>query len=493
MVTINGDLIMDKISILHISDLHKTKGVPYETLLDSLCDDRQRWIQESIQVPNFIVISGDLIEGAYADDEIRDQYAEVSIFLEKLVSEFLDGDKTRLIMVPGNHDVNRACSSNSMTEISAPSADELKFLKKNFWKPECLVRFDWKTMNFFKVNDIAKYNERFSLFKDFYDKFYGGLRRFPSNSTKEAFVCSFEKEHIVFAGFNSCNFLDDKNVSGNIDEESLSSISSKLRMYDSDGYLIVGVWHHHYYGDPYITNYMSRDVFFPMSEKGIRMGLFGHQHFSEVADEYISPYYVNEEQRKEKMMLLVSSGTLFGGEKQLQPGFRRQYNIIEIERHNLDSQIDIAINIREDKSKKANSKIPFWQCCPIVSTTDNKIHKRVLVKGINKNQFLLQLMKKTTESGEYEQACNSLLNLGLDDKHVRDLFDEFLQKTSARFQIEILQNIDISLPETIILLYAVLNEKDNETAKKIKANKIIMNFVSSDSLLKDIWNNINQL
>ena len=102
-------------------------------------------------------------------------------------------------------------------------------------------------------------------------------------------------------------------------------------------------------------------------------------------------------------------------------------------------------------------------------------------------------MKKTTESGEYEQACNSLLNLGLDDKHVRDLFDEFLQKTSARFQIEILQNIDISLPETIILLYAVLNEKDNETAKKIKANKIIMNFVSSDSLLKDIWNNINQL
>lgn len=484
---------MSKISILHISDLHKTKGVPYDTLLDSLCDDRKRWMQDSIQAPSFIVISGDLIEGAYTDTEIRSQYAEVSEFLEKLVGEFLGGDKTRLIMVPGNHDVNRACSSNSMVQIDSPSADELEFLKKNFWKPEYMVRFDWRTMNFFKVNDTDKYNERFSLFKEFYDNFYGGMRVFPSNSTKEAFVCLFENEHIAFAGFNSCNFLDDKNVAGNIDEESITSISSKLRKLDSDGYLIIGVWHHHYYGDPYTLNYMSRDVFFPMSEKGIRIGLFGHQHVSEVADEYINPRYVDEKQRKENMMLLVSSGTLFGGEKQLQPGFRRQYNIIEIERLALDSKIDVAINIREDQSKRANSKIPFWVSCPIVSSTDNKIHKRVFVKGINKDQFLLQLMKETIESGNYEQACKALFDLGLADKHVRDLFDDFLQKTTLYFQLEILHKIDINLQETIMLLYAILEAKDKETSKKIAEDKRIIQFVSSDSLAKKIWDKINQL
>lgn len=484
---------MSKISILHISDLHKTKGVPYDTLLDSLSDDRERWQQESILAPSFIVVSGDLIEGAYTDDEIRNQYAEVSIFLEKLVKEFLNGDKSRLIMVPGNHDVNRACSSNSMVEVTSPSADEMDILKRSFWKPECLVRFDWKTMNFFKVNNIVKYNERFSLFKEFYDKFYGGLRVFPANSTIEAFVCPFEKEHIAFAGFNSCNFLDDKNVAGNIDEESITSISSELRRLDNDGYLIVGVWHHHYYGDPYILNYMSRDVFFPMSEKGIRIGLFGHQHISEVADEYINPRYVDERQRKENMMLLVSSGTLFGGEKQLQPGFRRQYNIIEIKRQKLESQIDIAINIREDQSKNVNSKIPYWQSRLIASTTDNKIRKKVYVKGVNKDQLLLQLMKETTVSCKYEQACNTLQNLGLEDKHVRDLFDDFLQKASAHFQIEILQKIDISFQETIILLYAILNEKNKDAAKQISENKTIMSFISSDSILKDIWNKINQL
>lgn len=59
------------------------------------------------------------------------------------------------------------------------------------------------------------------------------------------------------------------------------------------------------------------------------------------------------------MLLLISSGTLFGGEKQLLPGFRRQYNIIEIERQGLSSKIDVSINVREDNSRKVNSKIPF--------------------------------------------------------------------------------------------------------------------------------------
>lgn len=484
---------MSKLSILHISDLHKAKGVSYDSLLDSLCDDRQRLMQESIQIPNFIVISGDLIEGAYTDDDIQKQYEEVSLFLEKLVAEFLDGDKTRLIMVPGNHDVNRACSSDSMKEKILPTAEELDFLKANFWKPESMIRFDWKTMTFFEVNNIAKYNERFYLFKDFYDKFYGGLRVFPSNSTKEAFICPFEEEKIAFACFNSCNFLDDKNVAGNIDEEAISSISSDLRKLDSEGYLIVGVWHHHYYGDPYITNYMSRDVFYPMSEKGIRVGLFGHQHISEVADEYVSPNYVDEEQRQKMKILLISSGTLFGGEKQLQPGVRRQYNVIEIGRQGLKSQIDIAINIREDNSRKANSKIPYWLCRQILSATDNKIHKKVFVKEINLDKYLLQLNKDTINSGDYEQSCTKLFDLGLDDKHVHDLFDEFLQKTSWQFQIEILQKIDMNSQEIIMLLYATLSEKDMDTAKKIKENEAIMKFVSSDFIAKSIWNKINQL
>ena len=129
-------------TIFHISDLHKPKDLSYETLLDSLVDDKKRWKEESIHFPDFIVISGDLIQGGYTDEDIEKQYNEVSDFLEKLVIEFLNGDKSRLIMVPGNHDVNRSCTISSMNRIENPSFDDLKLLKRKFLNPETMVQFD---------------------------------------------------------------------------------------------------------------------------------------------------------------------------------------------------------------------------------------------------------------------------------------------------------------------------------------------------------------
>lgn len=477
---------MSKISILHISDLHKPEGLTYDTLLDSLFDDRERWKQENITLPSYIVISGDLIQGAYTDDEIQTQYEEVAKFLDKLIKEFLDGDKLRLIMVPGNHDMNRACSSMAMKELVAPTTDELKKLKEAYWCPEKMIRFDWKNMHFFKVDNISLYQHRFDLYKRFYDKFYGGARIFPNDSVREAFLYKFPENHVAFAGFNSCNLLDDKNFSGDIDEEAITSISTELRRCYNDGYLIIGVWHHHYYGNPYSLNYMSRDVFLPMSEKGIRIGMFGHQHVSDVTDEYVSPIYANDKQRKENTLLLISSGTLFGGEKHLQPGFRRQYNIVELERKGMQSHIDVAINIREDNSKKVNSKIPYWFGRSIPFSEDAKIHRQVYVKQLSKDNILLEIAQSVAEDNDYEKACESLLEMGLEDHIVRELFDRYLVNLSHTHIIKILMNISVNQDEAILLLESVLNEKDVEAAAKLKENDAILNFASQDKLLGDL-------
>lgn len=481
---------MSKISILHISDLHKPEGLSYETLLDSLCDDRERWKKEKILPPSFIVISGDLVQGAYTDDEIKTQYDQVSKFLNKLVNEFLNGDKLRLIMVPGNHDMNRACSSISMKELVAPEAEELNILKKAYCCPKKMIRFDWKTMHFFRVEDLQQYQHRFDLYKQFYDKFYGGTRIYPNNSVQEAFLYKFSEERIAFAGFNSCNLLDDKNFSGDIDEEAITSISTELRSCSNDGYLIIGVWHHHYYGDPYTLNYMSRDVFLPMSEKGIRIGLFGHQHISEVTDEYVSPIYTDEEQRKENRLLLISSGTLFGGEKHLQPGFRRQYNIIELERRGLQSQIDVSINIREDNSKNVNSKIPYWQCRSISFSSDNKIHRQVYVKALSNDYLLLQISKNLEQDKNYEKACLMLVDVGIDDHIVREMFDQYLVKTSTKFIIDILIKLDVTQNEALMLLESVWKDNNIEAAKKIRGNKLILEYVLNDTFMKGLYDKV---
>lgn len=102
-----------KYSILHISDIHKSPDVDYDSLLQSLKRDLDSYtINEGIEKPTFIVISGDLIQGAYTDDEINRQYKEVETFLSNLCDLYLGGNRTRCIMVPGNHDVNRRITKN---------------------------------------------------------------------------------------------------------------------------------------------------------------------------------------------------------------------------------------------------------------------------------------------------------------------------------------------------------------------------------------------
>ena len=118
---------------------------------------------------------------------------------------------------------------------------------------------------------------------------------------------------------------------------------------------------------------------------------------------------------------------------------------------------------------------------------------QVYVKGLDLDDILLQITKEVFGTGNYELACRILVKLGLEDKSVRDLFDDFLQKTSSRFRIEILQEIEISSQETILLLEAILNENDKVVARKVLHNDQIMQHVSSDVLLRDLREQLAQL
>lgn len=70
---------MKTFSILHISDIHKCKEVSYAALLSSLKKDFEHYNEEGILLPSFIVVSGDLIQGAYDEQTIRMQYEEAKL------------------------------------------------------------------------------------------------------------------------------------------------------------------------------------------------------------------------------------------------------------------------------------------------------------------------------------------------------------------------------------------------------------------------------
>lgn len=97
-------------SILHISDLHRSPDDPIDnsTLLEALLADRDRYVVEAVPVraPDAIVVSGDIIHGASLGIanwavEIKNQYEVAEAFLSSLVDQFLDGDKSKLVLCPG--------------------------------------------------------------------------------------------------------------------------------------------------------------------------------------------------------------------------------------------------------------------------------------------------------------------------------------------------------------------------------------------------------
>jgi 3',5'-cyclic AMP phosphodiesterase CpdA len=101
-------------SVLHISDLHRdlSDEVANEWLLDSLARDFDQFEEQTPKImrPSLCIVSGDLVHGVSpnannADNELKRQYAQAEEFLVGLADRFFEGDRERVIILPGNHDV----------------------------------------------------------------------------------------------------------------------------------------------------------------------------------------------------------------------------------------------------------------------------------------------------------------------------------------------------------------------------------------------------
>lgn len=181
-------------SILHISDLHRSPEDPIsnDELISTLRADRHRYVSEepAIRTPDAIVISGDIIQGVPLVtnnhlEELRRQYSIAEDFLARLCEEFIGGDRSRVILVPGNHDVDWNTSRAAMTEISADKEP----LPEVAFREDSVYRWDWRTKRFYKITDQNRYSQRLDAFWEFAERFYTGvpgLLRFARGSDYNA-------------------------------------------------------------------------------------------------------------------------------------------------------------------------------------------------------------------------------------------------------------------------------------------------------------------
>jgi hypothetical protein len=317
-------------SILHVSDLHRSPGEPIDNdeLISTLVADRDRYRTEepAVPAPEAVVVSGDLIQGARLDAadpdaEIREQYEVAVDFLTRLADRFAGGDRSRVVVVPGNHDVAWAIARGAMEPIAATAvpAD----LGPAAFGPLSELRWNWKERGLYRIVNRSLYEQRFRYYTAAVDSFYGDS---VPPCDPGAYYRLFElfDRRVGVAAFNSCDGNDCFAFHGHIPQAAVAR--AHMELHDSRaGYdLLMAVWHHSIEGAPYASDYMDVEVVHALIGKGFRLALHGHQHRAEANTRYVHlPDQVP--------MAVVSAGSLCAGRRQLPTGTGRQYNVIEFD------------------------------------------------------------------------------------------------------------------------------------------------------------------
>ncbi|MCK9435820.1 MAG: metallophosphoesterase [Synergistaceae bacterium] len=462
-----------KVSILHISDLHKEDSDNYDNLLQSLKDDCEKYVASGIQKPKIVVISGDLIKGG-TTNEISTQYSNVTCFINQIVDFFLDGDKTRIVIVPGNHDIDWNESKQSMQR----EVDENK--KKNvldLLSANRSIRWSWKDFCFYQIAHNDKYNNRFALFSNFYNGFYGD--DYSLNPDEQFKLYDIPQFGLTFIGFNSCYGNDHLNLSGIIKPECISRASEKLRKFYSQGRLLIAVWHHNTIGLPFENNYMDKRVLRSMMDKHIQIGLHGHHHMCQATYEYKNVF-------EDDKLLIISAGTLYGTTKTLPSGTKRQYNLIEIETE--EDKAKITLHSREDKSH-GEYAIPSWGEGRIGDSSKSSWNtwiKQPTQPSIEEKIDLI--IKDTEQNQDYNLGAKQLLKLDVENLLVRKFLLEYLTKANDYQSIYKHFKKPQNNEEVISLLNAVVELNDPLKKEEILALDCVKN--NTDRSVQHLVNQI---
>ena len=450
-----------KISILHISDLHKNEGDDFKNLFQSMKDDCDCYVGQGITKPNIIVVSGDLIRGGETE-EIRSQYAEAKAFLEDLTSYFLDGDKSKIVIVPGNHDVDWNVSKDQIKPLNRETEEEKKeynkkldlFLKERAPKH----RWNWDDQRLYCYTDEEAYNFRFTLFAEFYKSFYGD-REYSLEPNCQYDFFEIPEYNICFVGFNSCYANDHLNKVGQILPACVTNAKPELKALVTDGRIIIAVWHHNASGRPMVNNYLDNRILNPIIDMGVHIALHGHQHYSGVVEEYHNAF-------KEGKLLMFSTGSLYGATETLSYGAPRQYNILELEKD--DSLLRITVHLREDNNKEEYG-IPNW---------GNGIIKEIGASNWSTTlpypkqpldmDKLSESMNQGMTTGDYREAIAMLKTVAAIDEQQRRLMLDLMMKGGQYKDVVDYIGNPVTDEDAILLIKAASELDDKDILRAVK-------------------------
>ena len=331
-------------SILHISDLHRSREEPVDnnSLLAGLLADRDRYAGETPRLPppDAIVVSGDLIQGARIGDRnwqqsIEDQYTVADDFLTALCERFLNENRSRMVLIPGNHDVCWNTSSLAMERV--PDTEYPSNLYEELIKTDSIYRWSWREQSLFRIADIETYERRMDYYWDFVESFYRDITLpVPIDRVRGFQSFEFCDRRIAVSAFDSIAGNDCLGYSGAIPRGAVGRCAIAFRDSGHSYDLKVAVWHHSVHGPPTRSDYIDISQIQEMIGHGFQLGLHGHQHIAGTQTQFV---HLDQS----RSMAVVGAGSLCAGTMELPRGVNRQYNLIVIE----DDFIHARVHVRE--------------------------------------------------------------------------------------------------------------------------------------------------
>ncbi len=338
------------LSILHVSDLHRDpqNAIRNDVLLTSLETDRLHYA-DNIRSPELVVVSGDLVQGVALgapdpEHTLRQQYDEALAFLEGLAHRFTKGDRDRVIIVPGNHDVSAYQFRQALNKVDVGLRPEKKELVHELFRQSSAFRWSWDSLELYEITNPDGYNNRFAEFARCYERFYQGRRNYSLEPEHQVAIFDYPELDLVFAAFSSCFNNDLWNRQGAINPACVARALDQLRGPSYSGRIRGAVWHHNTEGQPGDNAYLDPGSLQVLIDGGFSLALHGHQH---------RPQFLDTRFRYglDRAIKVVSAGTLCGGASYR---YGRSYNILELDTHALKGRL----HVREMQND--NLLNPIW-------------------------------------------------------------------------------------------------------------------------------------
>ncbi len=289
------------VHILHISDLRLGTSIQAHRNRIQLETDLIKEL--GISRLEYLVISGNI-----ANHSIESEYDAAFELIDRLVNRF-GLDTGRVVVVPGNHDVNWDLSEQAYLFVPKRKLPDPP--------PEglCIPAGDAGAL----IRDEGLYQRRFAYFSThFYKKLYGG-QEYPLNYDEQGILHLRPNDQILFLGLNSAWEIDHHyRERAGINMDALTRALDQLENSNYDDWLKIAVWHH-----PITGREMMNDEFLQLlAVHGFQVCMHGHIYY-----EAKESFYKYDPKRG---IHIIGAG-IFGVSLREQTDIPMQYNLLTLD------------------------------------------------------------------------------------------------------------------------------------------------------------------